>query len=409
MSQKLSRRVILGAAAAAGAVPLAIHLLRPAPATGPVIRLGLIAPFTGNTGAYGPDMEKAARLTVEQINAAGGLLDGHTLELLVEDEESSPTASVAAARKLLDVHKVAGLIGLWGSPPGLAVKPIALQYNTALFVSCSANELTSGDTKGLIWRFQARATHWGTVIARSMLKQGIKTVSVLALQSPFVGSMVAPFEEHFRAHGGQILETVRYNPDQPSYRAEVEQVFSKQPEAVFVPALLTDFSSIVKEVYRGGFTSKLFTLSVAADAEGKFVSGVGAEAAEGIHHFQPSPPLGSPGYQKFVKRMGARDDALFLFAGNTHDQVALFALAVEKARSSAPLDYTRQILSLSNGPGEPVDDVVEALKRVRAGQPINFVGAGSDVDFSPTGDQLNRHFGHYVIRNGQNALVELVS
>ena len=51
-------------------------------------------------------------------------------------------------------------------------------------------------------------------------------------------------------------------------------------------------------------------------------------------------------------------------------------------------DWSKQIITVGNGPGEEVDDVVEALKLVRAGKAINFQGAGSTCDFTPNGDQL---------------------
>jgi hypothetical protein len=55
-----------------------------------------------------------------------------------------------------------------------------------------------------------------------------------------------------------------------------------------------------------------------------------------------------------------------------------------------------------------VDDIVEALRQVRAGTKIDFVGAGSDCDFDDRGDQYNRHFGHFRIENGKQVLVQII-
>jgi branched-chain amino acid transport system substrate-binding protein len=100
-------------------------------------------------------------------------------------------------------------------------------------------------------------------------------------------------------------------------------------------------------------------LSIMADAEGKFIEAVGAETAEGIEHFQPAPPLGTPNYKRFQHMMGATDEnALYLFAGNTHDQVCTLALAMDKAKSTESLTYTKQIPVVCNAPGEKVDDIL---------------------------------------------------
>src|SRR2546426_10760982 len=95
-----------------------------------------------------------------------------------------------------------------------------------------------------------------------------------------------------------------------------------------------------------------------------------------------------------------------LFPPNTHDQIAITALAMEKAKSPMAVDWSKQIIPVGNGPGQEVDDVVEALKLVRAGKAINFQGAGSTCDFTPNGDQLGRGMGQWIIRNGKSQFVE---
>jgi branched-chain amino acid transport system substrate-binding protein len=247
-------------------------------------------------------------------------------------------------------------------------------------------------------------------MAKAMLSRGWKRVSILAQQNPFVIPMIEPAKKVFEAAGGQVVDSVVYNPDQPSYRAEVQRIFgaSNPPEAVMCLGLLTDFVSIVREVVRNGYKSKVMALSIAADAEGKFIQAVGPDVAEGIEHFQPSPPLGSPTYARFQKLMGADENALFLFAGNTHDQVCTLALAMEKTKSTDSPVFTKAIREVCNPPGEVVGDVVEALKKVRAGSKIAFAGAGSDCDFDERGDQLNRHFGHFRIEKGKQVLVQVI-
>jgi branched-chain amino acid transport system substrate-binding protein len=263
----------------------------------------------------------------------------------------------------------------------------------------------------LVWRFQAKATDWGPAMAQAMISRGWKTVSILAQQNPFVIPMIEPAKKTFAAAGVKVLDTVIYNPDQPSYRAEVQRIFGANPppQAVMCLGLLTDFVSIVREEVRMGATSKIMALSIMADAEGKFIEAVGPEVAEGIEHFQPAPPLGTPSYKKFLKLMGATDDnALYLFAGNTHDQICTLALAMEKAKSTDSLVYTKEIPAVDNPPGEEVDDILVALEKVRKGVKIDFQGAGSICDFDARGDQLNRHFGHFRIEKGKQVLVQII-
>lgn len=405
----ISRRRLLATGVAAGAFAVSAPYVRRSWAAGKPIKVGMVIPFTGATGAYGPEMEKAAKLAAKTINDHGGLLGGRPIELLIEDSESNPTAGATATKKLLDVNGVTCIIGYWGSPIAMASKQLLIDAKKVMMVSCAANAVTQQDHGGLIWRFQAKSTQWGPPGAKICLERGYKKVSILAQQNPFIVSMIDPFIAQIKKGGGVIVDNVSYLPQQASYRAEVEKVFGAKPDGVFVPGLLTDFTSIVKEVYRGGFDSKIVSLSIAADANGRFLKNVGAKVAEGIDHYQPAPPINSPSYKRFVKMMGAPAGTVFLFAGNAFDQMWVAALAMEKAGTEESAVWTKQVPVIANPPGKLISDGVEALKVIRKGGKVNYVGAGADCDFDKQGDQLNRHFLHQVIKDGKNQFVEVLS
>ncbi len=402
----VSRRAALRLA---GGAALAAPALYNAAAQAAEIPIGMVLPFSGATGAYGADMRKAGQLVVDQVNGAGGILGGRRLRLFIEDSETNPTVGVTATKKLLEVNQVEAVGGFWGSPIALAARPLILAADKVMMVSASADAITQGDTKGLVWRFQARSTQWGPAGAKVMQSIGAKRVAILAQQNPFVLAMIDPFKAEMARQGGTVTQTVLYNPDQSSYRAEVERAFGPEPEAVFCLSLLTDFVSIAREAYRGGFKSKIVALSIGADAEGRFIQGVGEQIAEGIHHLQPAPPLETASYKRFVRLMGAPADTVYLFAGNAHDQVCTIAMAMEKARTQAAKVWTQAIPEVCNPPGRQVDDVVEALRLIRAGEDIDFVGAGATCDFDANGDQINRSFLHQVIEHGHNRIIGTVS
>jgi len=400
------RRDLIKSIGAAAASTLAAPYLNLAHAQAAPIPIGVALPLTGNAGAYGPDMAEAAKRTAAKINGAGGILGGRKLELFIEDSESSASVAANLSQKFINVHKAQSLVGYWGTPEGMSSRPIAIQNKVVLMVSSAANAITEGDPQGYVWRFQMKATDWGIVIGRASLQLGFQSVGIMGLQNAFVLPIMRVFEEIMKANGRKVVDSLIYNPEQPSYRAEVERVFGKKPDAVYCFGLLPDFVSIMKEVYRSGFDSKVVALSIMADAEGKFVQAVGDKVAEGVRHFQPMPDVSAPGYKKFLQLMGAPADRLFLFPPNTHDQIAITALAMERANSPMAVDWSKQIISVGNGPGQEVDDVTEALKLVRAGKPINFQGAGSTCDFTPNGDQLGRGMGQWIIKGGKSVFVE---
>ena len=92
----------------AGASLLALPSL--ARAQGGPIKLGTLTPLTGAGGPYGPVMANCVKSVIEAVNGAGGVL-GRQIQVVSEDDQTNPEAGVRAARKLIDVDRVAAIMG----------------------------------------------------------------------------------------------------------------------------------------------------------------------------------------------------------------------------------------------------------------------------------------------------------
>ena len=402
---KLGQWRVLGVAVASMCVVAGANAAGAASApSGAPIRIGLLAPLTGSGGAYGKEEETAAKAAAAHINAHGGVL-GRPLEIVVADDETTPTAGVSAARKLIDVDGVVAITGVWSSAVALAVRPVALEKSVALLPVGSADELTEGDNKGLVWRFQTNGKNWGQAFANVAYKDGARTASILVLQTPFTLSTVKPFADRFTQQGGKVLDTLYFNPNQPSYRAEVEKIFSKKPDAVFLPSYIPEFSAIVREIYRSGYESKLYTFSHAADSGGKFVQNVGKAAAEGVNHVQATPVGNNASYQLYLKQTQQPEGTIVAFGANVFDEINVLALAIEKAKSAKAADFSKEIANVVNTKGPDVHDPVQGLQLIRAGKPFRYSGATADFRFAPNGDQVDLDYGHYRVLNGVSKLV----
>lgn len=406
MTWTLTRRQLLTGAAASALLPSILGAQTSEP-----VRIGVLAPITGGGGPYGADIVKAAKLAADEINGIGGVL-GRKIEIIAEDDETNATAAVKAARKLIDIDKVVAVTGVWGSASILAVKPLTIEKNLVLAALGSADEVTQGETKGLVWRFQAKASSWGAPAARIINAAGFRKVGLLQLQNPFVASMVPAFIKTIEEAGGKVVANVEFKPDQPSYRAELEKVYASEPEAVFVPAYVNQFTAIAKDIYRSGYKARVYSLTIAAsaglDGSGTFVKNVGKEVAEGIEHVQPISPIDRPEYKAFVKAMGAPDGTVFPFAALQVDTINLIAAAIEKAKSAVPADFAKQIPRLANGLGTKVASGVGAIELIRKGEAIDFTGAGQDIQFDERGELLGRPFLHQVIKDGKDVIVGTV-
>src|SRR5687767_4535690 len=177
----LSRRDVI-----TGGVALAVAAALPARAraqSGP-IRLGTLTPLTGAGGPYGPSMVKAMAGVVEQVNAAGGV-QGRSVQLVTEDGQTNPEAAVRAARKLIDVDKVAAIMGTWASAVTTAVAPLCWESKTFLTTVSGSDTITFLPHQGYLVRTQPNTNLQIGKLAEFILSVKARRVFVLAAQTPF--------------------------------------------------------------------------------------------------------------------------------------------------------------------------------------------------------------------------------
>lgn len=96
------------------------------------IRIGVIHALTGPMAVSEAPLVDAARLAVEEVNAAGGLL-GRPVEMLVADSASDPRKAAEHAWRMIETERVAALFACWTSSCRRMVKPVVESHGHLLF------------------------------------------------------------------------------------------------------------------------------------------------------------------------------------------------------------------------------------------------------------------------------------
>ncbi len=141
-SRRFDRRSVLKGAAGLGVVGVASPFVIAARADTP-IRIGMIDPLTGVYAAVAQNEVIGAKLAVDQINAAGGVL-GRPLELLVEDSANDVGTGVQKARKLIDRDQVSFLIGDVNSGIAQAIAQVSNEKKILHIVSGGHTDSITG-------------------------------------------------------------------------------------------------------------------------------------------------------------------------------------------------------------------------------------------------------------------------
>lgn len=398
MTLRLSRRSLLAAGTATLFTPA---LLR---AQDGDIAVGSLTPNTGGGGPFGPNITASHKRVVEAANAAGGIL-GRQIRLFQENSETNPETAVRAADKLINVNGVSAILGTWSSSVTLGVMPKCQAAGVVQMCTSSSSDIPVSDEKGLVFNFQPLSPIWGRAIGNLVKSRGIGNYALMALNNDFTRSMMDGFIEVV-GQGALQIEPFYYNAQQSSYRSEVTQLIANNPEAVFVPSYVTDFTAVYKELFRQGYEGTVITTSLATGSQFKDAIG---DAAEGIIHGFPVPAINSPAYKEYLTEAGLEDTGSVQHPFGTagRDQMTTLLLAMEKAGATDGPTVAKAVWDVTTGEGKTaVYNLADGLAALRTGEEINYSGASGSIEFDEEGMVLGRDFQLSEIKDGTDVVIE---
>jgi len=396
----ISRRALLGGTAALAASPFVPARAR---AQGEAIKLGTLTPLTGGGGNYGPSMRKAMEWVVAQVNAAGGVL-GRRVQLASEDDQTNPDAGVRAARKLIDVDRVAAIMGTWASGVTTAVAPLCWESKTFLTTVSGADSITLLPHQGYLIRTQPTGHLQATKLAEFLLTQKVKRVFVLSAQTPYALPVQKRVAEVLATGGSEVVGGVVYDREKTTFRSEIDQALKTKPDMIFVNGYTPDVTVVLKELFKAGYNGGKVAPAFAVNQ--KLLSALPAEVTEGTYTWAPSQSPDSDAYKRLSKALGTDD--IDPYSCQTHDHVSLVLLAIAHAKGEATGTAIRDhVRKISQGPGVKVESAVEGLKLLGQGKAVNYEGASGPCDFTEIGDIMDTKFRYEQAEKGKFKLLKI--
>ena len=158
---KLTRRDFAAALAAGIAAPGVIGSARAQGAA--TIKIGMCAPVTGPAAESGGYAIKGAKLALDAVNKAGGIL-GKQVELIVEDDQTTNPGIVLAFSKLAAQPDIVAFLGSIRSTQVHAMAPDVLKLGKPVMIGGTDPNLTHMGNQWL-FRFRPNDSYSGRVIA----------------------------------------------------------------------------------------------------------------------------------------------------------------------------------------------------------------------------------------------------
>ncbi|MEW6641790.1 MAG: ABC transporter substrate-binding protein [Pseudomonadota bacterium] len=371
---KLTRRHFSVGLAAGIAAPA---LLRSAWAEGATIKIGMCAPVTGPAAESGKYAINGAKLALEAVNKAGGIL-GKQAELIIEDDQTTNPGIVLAFSKLAAQSDIVGFLGSIRSTQVHAMQPDVLKLGKPVMIGGTDPTLTHLGNPWL-FRFRPNDSYSGRVIA----DYGVKTLGKKKWA-------IVHSTDAFGTAGGKALTEALGKLEAPPV---LDQGYANQSQ---------DFTPVVLAIKQSGadilgsyftFENDLGIFARQLRQLGVNIPWVGSPSIVNVTALKLAGPAlyntygvadyaedSSEGSKTFGK---AYRDAHKVAPDNqsswTFDAMTVLSAAINKAGSTAP------------------DKVREAILATR-----KFAGAEGEYNFDKNGDGLH---GYNIVRNDKGNIV----
>ena len=333
-----------------GLLPLALFVLLTSGLAVEPVKIGFFMSITGRDASFGEVSLNGARLAVEELNAAGGVL-GRPVELVVEDDRSVAGESATAAKKLIARDHAVVLIGECSSARTLEAAPIAQAAGIPLITPAATNPKVTqvGDA---IFRVCFIDPFQGDVIAAFAHRRlGLKRAALLVdASAPYSVGLAEYFEKTFKVLGGEIVATQKYNGAETDFRAQLTAIRSANPDAIFLPGYYVAAGLVAKQAKQLGIKA---TLLGGDGFEAPQLLEIGGDAMEGVYystHFATENT--GEASRHFVAayrlRHGSVPNGL---SALTYDAIKLAADAMTRAGTTEPAKLRAALAATKNFPG----------------------------------------------------------
>jgi branched-chain amino acid transport system substrate-binding protein len=356
------------------------------------IKLGVLIGFTGPIESLTPDMAAASELAAKEVSDSGLLLDGSTITIVRADSTcTDAAAATAAAERLVTGDGVKGIVG--GDCSGVtgAVLQGVARPNGIVMISPSATSpaLTTAEDDGLFFRTAPSDAREGEVMAATLVEKGITSIALTYTNNDYGKGLSDAIATSFTALGGTVTINAAHEDGKADYSAEVAALAAAGGDLLVVAGYLDQGG---KGIIQASLDSGAF--STFGLPGGMIGESLPAAIGDGLNgswgQIAGSDSAGAETFSTMATAAGFNGTGAY--APESYDATALFALAMQAAKSSNSADFAGKVLEVANAPGEKIypGEIAKGLELLAAGTDIDFEGATA-VELIGPGESAGRY------------------
>ena len=355
-----------------------------------VVKIGHVSPTSGPISHLGKDMENAARMAVDELNAKGILINGQkmTFQLVAEDDGSDPKQGTAVAQKLVDA-KVKGVIGHLNSGTSIPASKIYNDAGIPQISPATTSPLYTRQRYAGTFRVVADDAKLGGTLAKyavGTLKA--KNIAVIDDRTTYGQGVAAEFARNAKGPDVKIVGKEFTSATATDYTAILTSIRAKKPDLIFFGGMDAVGGPMLKQMKGLGINARFMGGDgVCTDALGRLAGdAVGAEGkvicaeAGGVTGAEQEKVMTD--FRARFKQKTGQD--VQLYAPYVYDAVMVMATAMQNAKSVEPAKYLPE------------------LKKIK------YKGVTGDIRFDAKGDIENGALTLFTYKGGKKSKLEVL-
>ena len=227
------------------------------------IKIGINAPLTGDIPKVGEGTKFAARMWLEDVNAAGGIEVGgkkYQIELIIEDNESKAESAVKANTKLITEDEVLAVVGPQSSKQAVPAGGKANELGTPMISPWSTNPNTTRD-RPYVFRGCFLDPFQGPVVAKFIKNEfGFKKAAVLYdVASDYPKGLAEFFKAAWEDLNGpgSVVAYESFTTKDADFSSQLTKINNSGAEVLFTPQYYNEVALIVQQAHQLGWNKPI--------------------------------------------------------------------------------------------------------------------------------------------------------
>ena len=297
------------------------------------LNVAVVGPLTGGYASFGEQMKAGAELAVNDINAAGGVLE-QELKLIAADDACDPKQAVAVANKLAG-DKVVFVAGHFCSGSSIPASAVYAEEGILQISPASTNPKFTDERPGNnIFRVCGRDDQQGSVAGAYLKKNfGDKRVAVVHDKQAYSKGLADETKKAMNAAGLKEVMYETVTPGEKDYNALVSKLKQAKTDVLYYGGYHPEAGLIVRQMRGQGMDTILVSGDALVTADYWKITGPAGEGT--LMTFSPDPRK-NPAAAELVKRFrekGVEPEGYVLY---TYAAFQAWKQAVEAVESTDP-------------------------------------------------------------------------